>query len=95
MIGKGCISGLKWKRGVLRNTRTYQERHLGVTISKDLKPNYQFSEIVKVPNKLVSFTGRAFNFKSDTYIIFLTHASQSRILSTLWISKNKKKNKVE
>ena len=42
-----------------------KEKDLGVIISTDLKPNLHCAEIVKTANKLVSFIGRAFEFKSE------------------------------
>lgn len=50
---------------------TNRENDLGVTISSNLKPSEQCSEVVKKANKLVGFIGRAFEYKSKATIITL------------------------
>ena len=47
------------------------EKDLGVTISKDLKPGKQCTEVLKTANKLVGFIGRTFEFKSEKVILAL------------------------
>ena len=51
-----------------------EEKDLGVTISKDLKPEKHCSEVVKTANKLIGFIGRTFQFKSDKVILSLYNA---------------------
>ena len=51
-----------------------EERDLGVTISHDLKPSKQCSQVVKTANKLLGFIGRTFEFKSEKVILTLFNA---------------------
>ena len=48
-----------------------KEKDLGIIVSTDLKPKLQCTEVVKTANKLVSFIGRAFEFKSEKFILTL------------------------
>ena len=48
-----------------------KEKDLGVTISNDLKPSQQCSEVVKTANKLVGFIGRVFENKSEKVMLNL------------------------
>ena len=41
------------------------EKDLGVTISNDLKPDRHCLDVVRKLNKLVGFTGRTFEYKSE------------------------------
>ena len=41
------------------------EKDLGVTISNDLKLIKHCSDVIKTANKLVSFIGRTFEYKSE------------------------------
>ena len=50
---------------------TDRENDLGVTISSNLKPSQQCSEVVKKANKLVGFIGRSIEYKSRATIITL------------------------
>ena len=52
-------------------TNVVKEKDLGVIVSNDLKPELQCTEVVKTANKLVSFIGRAFKFKSEKIILTL------------------------
>ncbi len=44
---------------------TNTEKDLRVMISNDLKPNNQYSKVVKAANKFVGFTGRTLEHKSE------------------------------
>ena len=50
---------------------TDEENDLGVTISSNLKPSKQCSEVVKKANKLVGFIGRSIEYKSKATIVTL------------------------
>ena len=49
-------------------TNVVKEKGLGVIVSNDLKPELQCAEVLKTANKLVSFIGRVFKFKSEKII---------------------------
>lgn len=57
------------KNSVLSTTEN--EKDLGVTMSSDLKPSKQCTEVIKTANKLVGFIGRTFEFKSEKIILTL------------------------
>ena len=48
-----------------------RETDLGVTISSNLKPSQQCSEVVKKANKIIGFIGRSFEHKSKEVILTL------------------------
>ncbi len=50
---------------------TNTEKDLGVMISDDLNPSHQCPKAVKTANKLVGFTGRTFEHKSEKVILTL------------------------
>ena len=50
---------------------TEKENDLGVTITSNLKPSQQCSEVVKKANKLVGFIGRSIEYKSKATIVTL------------------------
>ena len=50
---------------------TDRETDLGVTVTNNLKPSQQCSEVVKKANKLVGFIGRSIEYKSKATIITL------------------------
>ena len=50
---------------------TDKENDLGVTITSNLKPSQQCSEVVKKANKLVGFIGRSIEYKSKATIVTL------------------------
>ena len=50
---------------------TDRETDLGVTITSNLKPSQQCSEVVKKANKLVGFIGRSIEYKSKATIVTL------------------------
>ena len=52
-------------------TNVVEEKDFGVIVSNDFKPELQCAEVVKTANKIVSFIGRAFNFKSEKIILTL------------------------
>ena len=66
------------KRNYLMDGRqlksTDKENDLGVTISSNLKPSQQCSEVAKKANMLVGFIGRSFEYKSRATIIPLYNA---------------------
>ena len=49
----------------------FKEKDFGVIISTDLKSELHCAEVVKTANKLVSFIGRAFEFKLEKIILTL------------------------
>ena len=53
----------------LKNTDS--ENDLGVTITSNLKPSQQCSEVIKKANKLVGFIGRSIEYKSKATIVTL------------------------
>ena len=48
-----------------------REKDLGVTVSNDLKPSQQCSEVVKKANEIIGFVGRSFEHKSKEVILTL------------------------
>ena len=48
-----------------------REKDLGLTISNDLMPSQQCSEVVKKANKIIGFIGRSFKHKSKEVILTL------------------------
>ena len=52
-------------------SKVNHEKDLGITISNDLKPGKYCSGVIKKANKLVSFIGRAFEYKSEKVILTL------------------------
>lgn len=59
---------------------TDEENDLGVTITSNLKPSQQCSEVVKKANMLVGFIGRSIEYKSKSTIVTLYNSLVRPIL---------------
>ena len=68
-------------------SKVNHEKDLGVTISNDLKPDKDCSDVVQKPDKLVSFIRKIFQYKSEKksypYTIQCTRTPSPRILQSI------------
>ncbi len=55
-------------------TKVNEEKDLGVIICNDIKPGKHCTEVVKTANKLIGFTGRTFELKSEKVVLTLFNA---------------------
>ncbi len=55
-------------------TKVNKEKDLREIIRNDLKPGKHCTEVVKTANKLIGFTGRTFEFKSEKLVLALFNA---------------------